>query len=262
MITLRTKEDLSSLMQLPKKITPDSIREAVVEIRYMSKVPYEVLIGLFFRALNDSFRYTNRPVQAPNLLPGMPLNNIQELTIRLAVQSLFYNNKISILILPNAFVFNCLNQYIGWHDYRPQIEQALKLIAGTDLISEWQRVGLRYVTEYPKKDLRECIKFTFTFGFPDVQSVTTAFRSEFEYHGKRVALNLNNKMPLITAKSGEKQSEIVPTSVIDIDVIADNLNIQHLDELLNVIDDNHEREKEIYFGMLTQDFLESLKPEY
>jgi hypothetical protein len=41
------------------------------------------------------------------------------------------------------------------------------------------QVGVRYISEYEKKDLKDCIKFNFSFGLPQVQSETTAFRSEF-----------------------------------------------------------------------------------
>jgi uncharacterized protein (TIGR04255 family) len=249
-------------MQLPTRITPDSITEAVVEVQYLSSTSFEVLIGIFYQAFDKSYTYTNRPLQQPNMLPALPAKRGQEITIQLGSQSIIYNDKVSISFMPNAFVFNCLNQYIGWHDYRPEVEKALKVLWSTGQIKQWTRVGLRYVTQYPQKELKDCIKFNFTFGFPEVQSVTTAFKSEFEYKNARVVLNLHDKLPVVRQQHPGKHPEITPTSVIDIDVIADRLNIDNLDDLLIVMEDIHLKEKEVYFGMLKPEFLETLNPEY
>jgi len=246
-------------MHLPKKISPDNIREAVVEVKYLSNLPFEVLVGLFFNTLDNTYTYTNKPLQPPAITPSF---YGQEITFKIGNLSLFYNNKISIQVSPNVFVFSSLNQYIGWDDYFPEIKKALSQFENSNQIKKWTRVGVRYISEYAKRDLKDCIKFNFSFGLPQVQSETTAFRSEFNYNNSRVILNLNNRVPVIKQKLSNKQPEIIPTSIIDIDVIKDNLEISNLEELLNVINDNHTNEKEVYFGMLTNEYLNSLNPQY
>jgi hypothetical protein len=59
-------------MKLPKKITPDRIKDAIVEVKYSSKYPFEVIVGLIFKALDDSYKYTNRP------LSGIPLSSLPQ----------------------------------------------------------------------------------------------------------------------------------------------------------------------------------------
>jgi hypothetical protein len=78
-------------MELPKKITPDFIKEAVVEIKFVSNVAPEVLIGLFFDAFDDSWFYTNRSIQAP-VIPAPSPNAVQELTVRIGTESFLYND--------------------------------------------------------------------------------------------------------------------------------------------------------------------------
>jgi uncharacterized protein (TIGR04255 family) len=246
-------------MLLPKKITPDSIREAVVEIRYISNISPEVLIGMFYQAFDKTWYYTNRPLQQP----AVPSNVVQEMTIKIGSDSFLFNDKISIRLLPNSFVFTCLNnKYIGWEQYEAEITKALKIFDSTKRIKHWTRVGFRYISEYPHKDLRDCFNFSFTFGLPDVQSQSTAFRSEFEYKNSKVILNLNNKVPVMVQNPSTKQSQIIPTSITDIDVITGNLKLTTIDELLNVIRDCHTKEKELYFGIIKDDFLKSLNPQY
>jgi len=248
-------------MALPKKITPDNIKEAVIELRYVSELPFELLLGLFFNEFDDSYVYTNRPIKTP-ILPGLTGKQNKELFTNIASQSILYNPKISIQVLPNAFVFSCLNQYIGWNDFMPEVEKAIKIISDSKKVIKWIRIGLRYITEYRNKDLKECIKFNFSFGLPHIQSTSTAFKSEFDYKDSKVILNLNNKMPALAQKADNKQPEIIPISIIDIDIIKEPLEITNMEDLLKVIEDAHTKEKELFFGMLTDEFLKSLNPEY
>src|SRR5215831_9027557 len=142
--------DDSIIMQLPKKVTPDNIREAVVEVKYVSSLPFEVLVGIFFNALDETYKYTNRPLHSPS---GQSLQPGHEITFKVGLPSLFYSDKITIQLSPNTFVFTCLNQYIGWEDYKPQIDNALQQLAATGHILKSNRVGIRYISEYVDKDI-------------------------------------------------------------------------------------------------------------
>lgn len=249
-------------MDLPKKINPDSIKEAVVEIKYQSTLPFEVLVGIFFNSFDESYTYINRPPQPPTLFQGGLDSPGQELRIRMSNQSVFYNDKISIQLFPNSFVFTCLEEYPGWDDYFSEINKALNQLNESRKITGWIRVGVRYISEYPNTELSECIKFTYSFGIPEVNSSTSAFRSEFFFNEKKVILNLSNKVTIIKQNTKTNQYEEVQTSIIDVDVISDKKEIHTFEQLLNEIKENHLIEKEVYFRLLKDEFLKSLKPEY
>ena len=51
-------------------------------------------------------------------------------------------------------------------------------------------------------------------------------------------------------------------SVIDVDIIADNLTITNYEELIVQIENNHKKEKEVFFKLLNTNYLESLNPQY
>lgn len=247
-------------MALPKRITPDSIREAIVEVKYLSPLPHELLPGIFFEAFDKGYTYTDRPLKPPIMSPGS-VNSPQQLNIQIGKPSLLYNKKISIQFLPQSFVFTCLNQYIGWADYQPEIEKALKAIYSTGKIQMFTRIGLRYITEYIGKDLRDITKFEFQFGMPEIESVATAFKSEFLHQNNKVIINLNNKVPIfVNTKSNEFRAQEL--SRIDIDVIKENLKINNTDDLIKEIEQVHDTEKSMFFGMLKEDFLKTLNPEY
>lgn len=249
-------------MRLPKRINPDSIREAIVEFRYLTTDSYEIIPGILFQAFDNSYTYTDRPIKT---VPQVPVQNLvsgREVRIQLGGQNLLYNEQIILQISPNSFVFSCLNNYIGWELYHKEIEKALKIILSTPLHVGWTRISMRYISEYRDRDLRECTHFDFKFGLPNTQSDTVAFKSEFPYNGSRVILNLNNHVPLqIPVKDGTG-FEVIKTSLIDIDVLRDLKDVNSSDELLGILQEIHTHEKELFFGMLKEDFLKTLHPEY
>ncbi len=260
-------------MKIPKKISPDRIKDAIVEIRYSTSLHFELVPGIFFNCLDDSYTYTNRPIgkipgqtnlhrpvgikhSEANLhltVPGLPPE------LFLGGQSIFYNEKIKIQILPNSLIFNIINEYISWENYRTEIEKALSQLIHSNVFEKFFRIGIRYISEYPNHDLHSCVRFDFSFGMPSIKSDKYLFQSEFNVDQLRVILNLKHKQPTLNAKD---ISQPTTTSVIDLDLISDNLDFSDITSLLGQIDMVHSKEKEIFFNLLKEDFLKTLNPVY
>lgn len=247
------------MIELPKIIHPHNLKETVVEVKYESDLPFEVLVGIFFNAFDDSYHYTNRPLKQQNIASP---NSVQGgINIQLGVSSIFYNDIITLLIQPNSFVFNVVEKYPGWEIYIDELKKALSVLVSTNHIKQFTRVGLRYISEYEEKDLKDCIKYSFSFGLPNIQSETSAFRGHFDYKNKKVILNLNNQLP-VNKSDNPHNLEIIKLSTIDVDVLDENIKVNDLEQLYYIIESNHQIEKEIFFSMIKDEFLKSLKPEY
>ena len=83
-------------MKIPRKITPDRISDSIVEIRYNTNIPFEALIGIFYQAVKDTFRYTNRPLGRQQFPISVPSSLPQEIKLSLGGLSLFHNDKIKV----------------------------------------------------------------------------------------------------------------------------------------------------------------------
>lgn len=245
-------------MKIPRKITPDRISDSIVEIRYTANVPFEAVVGIFYQAAKDIFKYTNRPLGKQPFPISSQISLPHELKLSLGGLSLFHNEKIKVQLQPNSIIFNCVGDYVGWENYKIEIEKALRLFSDNIDIDSYTRIGIRYISEYPNYDLVNCVKFEFTFGMPEIKSDTYSFRSEFKWEDFRVIMNLNNKL-LVIRDHGKSPS---PTSIIDIDVIDDNVAAANLDVILTKLEKVHLKEKEVFFNILNDKFLESLNPEY
>jgi len=249
-------------MNIPKKISPDRIKDAIVEVKYSTNIPFEVVIGMFYKSLDETYYYTNRPLGKQQLTGVLPVNFLEKIEIQIGNRALFYNDKIKIELQPNSIIFNCLNDYISWDIYKPEIEKVLSQLSNAGVIETYTRVGVRYISEYPNIDLKDCVKFSFSFGMPDIVSDTYTFHSEFKNGGLRIILNLNNKLPIVNSKNPSTQLPITQISNIDIDVIMENLALVNNKELLESIETTHLKEKEVFFNLLNENFLASLNPVY
>jgi uncharacterized protein (TIGR04255 family) len=228
-------------MKLPTKIDPDQIKDSIVEIRFTSELPYEIYIGLIFHSLDNTYQYINSPLKLPFA----------------GITSLFSNNQIQFEIQPGAIIFNCIGQYISWDNYKPEIYKVLQQVNEAKVIKNYNRVGIRYISEYPDKDIKEITNFSFSFGMPNVLSEKYLFQSEYTNEGYKIIINLSSKIPFDSALNTHST-----ISSIDIDVIKDNIDIQIIEELIKVVDDVHLKEKETFFKLLTDNFLSSLNPKY
>ena len=140
----------------------------------------------------------------------------------------------------------------------PEILKILNEIKDQDILENYIRIGIRYNSEYPEIDIRTSTKFNFTFGLPEIISNKFSFSSEFIHNEHRVILQLLNK------NNTSDPNNIKATSVIDIDIIKENLNINKNDfeQLIPIITKAHDLEKEIFFKLLQPDFFNSLNPTY
>lgn len=247
-------------MKIPKKITPDRIREAIVEIKYRSRVPFEIVPGYVFRALDDTYRYIMRPTPTPALPPHEEAE-IVGLQFQFG-SHMFHKDRIKIVLKPGSFVFNCLDSYVSWSTYLPEIKRFLEQISGADVVESFERVGLRYISVYEDMDLLPLINFSYAVKIEEYDPKNFRFNSEFEYKGKTVILNISNQLPQIDPN--QKTSKPKTVSQIDIDVIQKNISVSSNDLalLVNHIESIHETEKEIYFSLLTEEFIATLNPEY
>jgi len=248
-------------MTIPKKINPDPVRDSIVEVRYESELPHEVLIGKFYEALKDQYHYVSRSTN-PNIehKQGDHQNLIN---VNLSNKGLFYNDWIKLELEPNKIVFNYnaskSTEYIGWQKFFPQIHEILNTVFQLEEIEEITRIGVRYTSEFTGADIVPNLNTDFQpkITLPPIKSLT--FRANFEDEDFNFTIMVSNELSKKN-DAGEDQT----VSLMDIDVYY--LNKEALNEsfesLVGIVDSAHTKQKDLFFNLITQDFLTTLNPEY
>lgn len=236
-------------MKLPISITPNSIKNSILEVFFDYKEPFEILFGYFYNNVLESGVYKSIELSKEN--SSSEENKSKNI--------LFYNDIIKFVLSENSLIINCNDKYESWSLYFDEIKNVINFFNfEKDIIIN--KIGLRYISEYPNMDLRENVKFEFKFGFPNISSNSYSFNTEFNYNDALIILTLRNQIPFNVNNKEEK----INLSIIDIDVIQDNLNL-NLKEIENIyekVETNHLYEKEIFFNILNESFLKSLNPQY
>jgi uncharacterized protein (TIGR04255 family) len=236
-------------MQLPTKITPDRIKDALIQVYFEANIPFDAVVGYIYSALSNSFEY-------PNYSRLIPQN---EPLINIFTSFLFVNDKIKIEIRPDSsLVFNCNDDYIGWSAYSNEIKIALEKIASLEIIEQYTRIGVRYISEFEDTNILENIEFSYRLPTLEDMIQHGNFQLQLIQHPYRIILNLKTGVPY----QEQNEVNIRYKSVIDIDVIQDSLNITNLEDFLASLHQTHHKEKEVFFKLLKPGFLARLHPEY
>jgi len=243
-------------MLLPVKITPDRIRDSVVQVFFNADIPFEPLIGFCYTALGKSgWKYSNRQP---------PLEPQSGLIIEFApvVQHFFIKDHVRFQLFANqSIAFNCINRYIGWKDYGGHIRNVINELAATGHFTQFTRIGIRYISEFANIDILEKIKYKPSL-LPVAGKVSSStFR--FVYTENEVAKNvqIDSKIPL-NPVLGTVNEPVNFISLLDVDIVQQGLSIKEADSLWREIDRLHTIEKETFFSLLDDEFLQSLNPEY
>ena len=243
-------------MQIPVKINPDRIRDSIVQVFFKADIPFEPLIGFCYMALEKSgWKYTNRqPLAEPQR--GMTIEFAP------ASQHFFVKDHVRLQLFPNqSFAFNCIGKYIGWKEYGACIQSVMKDLISTGHFNLFTRIGIRYISEFANVDILEKIQFKTVLPSIGGEIKNSTHRFVFEENGVAKNIQIASKIPVNAVL--EQTKELVNfVSLLDVDIVRKELNIKEYDELWREVDDLHTTEKITFFGMLTEDFLQSLNPEY
>lgn len=246
-------------MKLPVKIHPDRIRDSIVQVFFTSKIPFEPSIGYFYSILIEKgFRYSNQPFP----FPQNNLMQANELLVNLGAQYFFFNDEVKIQFQNNkSVVFNCTNSYIGWAKYIKIISDTLASFQQANIIENYIRIGIRYISEFPDTDILEKINFKFDLKCCGNPLDTGLFRMEWTEQPYSIKLNLVSKAQILPlAVPNAETSKFI--SLIDVDIIQQGFQISSTSEFIDIVNKTHQKQKIVFFTLLNEDFLTTLNPVY
>ncbi len=244
---------MTYMVRLPKKIDPCPIIEAVYEIRYKSLVPWEAVFGMIYTKVRE-------------LLPKIQKLPILELpeTIRSQDPNLRYQpyyelkqkDNVGLKVGPRVMTFSNTKPYQGWTEWSIFINTVLEQVQGSGVIKAVERIGLRYINLFDS-NLLDQLNLSVVVNDRQILQETTSLRVELKDAAVLKILQIANNAGMI------RDGKNVVESVIDIDCLRnfgpnDNYFLAHKE----VADDVHQKEKELFFGLLKTEFLAKFNPIY
>jgi len=247
-------------MSLPKKLNPDNLKDTLVEIRYVQGIPQELMLGYVMSMLGTSgYQY----VAAPNQNINIALNSNQHVAFDFANNNggYFIKDNVRIQFTTNQIIFNCMaDKYIGWEKYLKIISDVISILYNKNVIKVFNRIGVRYISEFVNIDIYQGIKGKIDISNTGLKLENSILRLVDESNNLKTYVTLTNKAKRISPLLQEQ--EIVEASLVDISVYENFNPISDLNILNNKLNQIHTKQKEVFFGLIKDELLFTLNPEY
>lgn len=237
------------MVDVPRKITPCPIKEAVFEVRFKPALPEDAVFGVLYTFFKEEFtNFEPLPImQLPNAIRS------QDPNLKYAAHYRCCSNSFIVQIGPRAVSFININEYVGWDTFYSKIEEVIKKLEQANVAEEIERIALRYINTFRDLDIYEKSNFQLTLGetslFQNELNITTIIRDDFGFRRLAVANDA----------SFDQNGKQVQGSIIDIDSVAHPASHSSLKEAIEYA---HEKEKDLFFKILDSDFLKGFNPEY
>ena len=243
-------------LRLPKKITPSPIAEAIFEIRFASDIPGTALCGIFYPTISTFI--SGSAIEELPIVQLPPVVRDNDPNLRFQPHYKVAKENFVFAFGPNSISFSCLSPYSGWDEWTKFFFPILEDLEKLDVLknAKINRLGLRNINKIDGK-LLEHTKTVFAIDNTSLAPYKTQIHSEFFENDNLIILNMANDI-------GQQKKDII--SVFDIDCVK-NVNAPFVTLKKDIIesgmlDSLHETNKKFFFGLLKEDFLEKMNPEY
>ena len=247
-------------MSFPKKLNPDNLKDTLIEISYVQDVSQELLLGVALSIL-EPLGYRYLPV--PNQKINIALANNQQVAFGWEGNGggFFIKDDVRIQFVANQIIFNCLeDKYVGWDKYFQIISTAVGSLFDKKVAKSFTGVSIRYISEFKNIAIYQGIKGIIDFSATGLKLDNSILRLTDEADNLKAHVTLTNKAKRIS--HSPQGQHIIEASLIDI-TIYENFNpTSDLSILWGKLHQIHGRQKEIFFGLISSDFLNTLNPEY
>lgn len=238
---------------LPTRVKRCFIAETIIEVRHKSRQSWTVLPGLIYGAIQDRYA-TQKPLGTSHLPPEL-LSKDENLRYAPAIQFIGDNGRL-VQIGPCMFALSFKGDYPGWTAVREEFEWLLTQLWDKRVVGERERLGVRYIDFFPTDEIKPEWKMSLMFDGkvltpPEVSIVANLKR---EHQSAKLQLHFGAIRP------SEKGTRI--GTALDIDTALTAPNFTLAPDNFGDLDQLHLMQKEMFFGLLSEPFLNELGPEY
>jgi uncharacterized protein (TIGR04255 family) len=242
--------------KLPHYLARAPLAEAIFELRFKpAQVSIaQLLPGLVFAKLGSRYgRSEATPVASiPPQLRDMDPN------LRYQAQYRLSGERSSIFLGERVAGVSMTAPYEGWHHFRPRILEFLEIVRGSGLVETVERFSIKAINIVPTLGAQlDLLNLHLEIG--GIKPPENGFHLRAEVNDDtflriiEISTNASAKLP-----SGETTSGLL----LSLDCVRPMRNEDFWSIQETSIDEVHEQLKELFFGLINQQSLESLGPSY
>lgn len=242
----------------PIELKNPPIVESIVEIRFNSIFPDEVVFGIFYGAIKSKYNKIEELNTAK--IPKEIIEN--EPTLKFAPHYLVEaeDKPLALMIGPKVLVFKYqkhykkTTKYPGWHNFiYNEIMETLTLITKDNYIKEVLRVGLRTI-DFVEDDIFKNLNISINMTKRELDSLEKTIRFNIKENGFDNIVAISNSSVLMIDNKPNKGS------TIDIDTSKESIITENIDTYLSeILSSGHEINKNLFFELITEEYKKELE---
>ena len=242
------------MSSLPTRLDKCPLVDALIEIRFESSIVGSAIFGIIYNHISDDFKgnVTNLPIlQIPE--------QIRKADPNLCFKPLYRidSDEYILQIGDDVLCISSKIPYVGWKNFSSRAIELIKKIVEAKIINKVIRIGHRYVNFF-EDDIMDKL----TISKPDIKNYdTNSILIRIDSKDKDNFIDTVQITNSATYKEPQG-GEILSGSLIDIDSFKVYEDNYFLENIKNEIESVHKCEKTMFFSLLKEEFLESLKPSY
>jgi len=240
--------------RMPLRLEKCPLVDALIEIRFESSIIGSAIFGIIYNLIRNDYKgpVTNLPIlQVPEQIRKNDPNLKFKPLYRIEAE------KYIIQIGDDVLCISSKIPYTGWGEFSSRTIELIKKISGENIINRVLRIGHRYVNFF-EGDIMDKL----TISKPTISGYQTnniLVRTEIRdcddfIDTVQITNSAMYKSPFNT--------DTLLGSLIDIDSFKEYGNNYFLENLESEINKVHTCEKNMFFSLLTEEFLNSLNPVY
>ena len=243
---------IPKLARLPIQISPCPILNAVLEIRFVTGEDWALLPGLLYTQIKERYpKFENLPIaEMPEEIFRIDPNLIYAPRMR------FLGQGFIVQFGPRVVSLLTRDEYPGWQRIKEELSWLLERLKLANFIHEGERLGMRYIDFFEDEDIFSRLVLDVRSGGQSVSGVEMSFATVFRNDALTARLSLNNGA-LVT-----RGNQVVSGSILDLDVWLEASGFDVFGDAAERFEEARQCNKEIFFGLLKTDFLDSLAPKY
>ncbi|KAF3978123.1 MAG: TIGR04255 family protein [Methylococcales symbiont of Iophon sp. n. MRB-2018] len=238
------------MIDLPKKIIPCPIKEAVFELRFESSVPEDAIFGIVFNQFKDEFN--NTATSLPILEVPSQIRN-QDPNLMFAPHYKMDSEFFTMQIGPKAISLVNTKEYKGWECFQERISKTFKKLQKIGIITKINRLALRYINVFPHKNIFDSSSVQVVLENSPLDSSNINLVTEIKND------SISSSVRVISGAQVAMTNEIIHGSVVDIDSSIQNVESKCFLDNLNQV---HEEEKRLFYKIIGSKVLKTLTVEY
>lgn len=240
------------MSKLPLKITPCPILEVTVEIKFITSYPHNAIFGIIYNAFKDKFdRFESLPItQIPEEV------RINDPNFKFKVFYKIYGELYTIQVGYDVITLHCNAPYVGWETFSIMVNDFIKRLKETAIIKNVVSLSLQYLNFF-ENDIFKNSNVSIEVMGKKIDIGKSTMKIEIPYKDYIQVLQIANNIIVDDVKLRTKKAG----SILDITLIQ-TMPQNFFEKPMDLINSLHKEEKEIFYGLIDEQFLSTLNPMY